>query len=111
MANELENSIRNAAEQVVRYIAQASEMKVETAYVQIGPNGETDFAQAKPAARTVIKLDGDSSIVVPLRSTQNGGLEIDSELLSIHERAVTTTIEYRSKILQSLLGLLQSRSR
>jgi hypothetical protein len=44
-----------------------------------------------------------------MRRAQNGGLEVESELLTIHERNVATTIEYRARVLSALLGLLQRR--
>jgi hypothetical protein len=106
MANELENSIRSAAEKVAKYIADAATMTVETSYVEIGPSATTSFDQARPAARTVVKLDGDSSSVLPLRSTADDSLEIDSSLFAIHERNVQTAIEYRAKILSSVIGIL-----
>ncbi len=111
MATELENSIRNAAEKITRYVADAAEMKVETSYVQVGANGETDFTQARPAARTIVKLDGDSQAIVPVRPAQSGGFEVDASLFDIHERNVATTIEYRARILNALLSLLQTRNR
>lgn len=107
MANELDTAIRNAAEKVAQYIADAAVMTVETSYVQIGASGGADLSQPRLAARTVIKLDGDSSAVVPMRTGPNGGLEVDTVLMAIHQRTVATTTEYRSKILQALLGLLQ----
>jgi hypothetical protein len=111
MATDLETSVRNAAAQIARYVEDIAEMKVETWSVQVEAASAANFDQAKPAAQTIIKLDGDSKAVIPLRMGQGGALEVDLALLEIHERAVATTIEYRSKILATLIGLLQARIR
>lgn len=70
-----------------------------------------DFDQAKPIAQTVISLDGDSAAIVPMLEVEAGRLEMDADLLDLHQRSVTTTIEYRARILSALLGVLQSRIR
>jgi hypothetical protein len=106
MPSELESSIRNAAEKVAKYIADAATMTVETSYVEIGGNAATGFDAARPAARTIVKLDGDNASVLPLRVTNDNSLEIDASLFAIHERNVQTAIEYRSKILSSVIGIL-----
>ena len=108
MATELENSIRNAAATVAKYIEDIAEMKVQTKYVRIGADGMADFADAKPAAETVIKLDGDSETTVPMREGEGGEFEIDISLLNLHHQNVATTMEYRAKIMDSLLGVLKS---
>jgi hypothetical protein len=108
MANGLESSIREIASKVVKYVEDVSEMKVETQYVQIGAGGAVDFAQAKPVARTTIKLDGDSEAVIPLRQSAEGRFEVDSVLLDIHKSNVTTAIEYRARILNALMSAIQS---
>lgn len=110
MSAELENSIRTAAEKVARYIEDAAEMEVKTFYVLVTaaalPNMETE----RPGAYTCVKLDGDSKTVVPMRESRDGSLEIDGPLFAIHERNVNTATEYRARVLQSLVGLLQPRS-
>ena len=108
MANGLESSIREIASKVVKYVEDVSEMKVETKYVQIGAGGTVDFAQAKPVARTTIKLDGDSEAVIPLRQPTEGRFEVDSVLLDIHKSNVTTAIDYRARILSALMSAVQS---
>ncbi|NJN19530.1 MAG: hypothetical protein HC822_26450, partial [Oscillochloris sp.] len=67
------------------------------------PNLETE----RPGAYTQVKLDGDSKTVVPMRKGNNGTLEIDATLFEIHERNVATATEYRARVLNSLIGLLQ----
>jgi hypothetical protein len=111
MANELESSIRDVASKIVKYVEDIAEMKVETNYVQIGADGTVDYSKAKPAARTTIKLDGDSEVIVPVRQSEAGRFEIDSVLLEIHKGNVTTAIDYRARILNALVSAIQSFSR
>lgn len=110
MASNLENSIRSAAEKVAKYVSDVASMTVETKYVQIGDEGDVDFTQAKPVARTVIRLDGDSDGIVPLREAETGRLEVDADLLDLHHRNVLTAIDYRARLLDALLGVLRSQS-
>jgi hypothetical protein len=82
-------------------------MRVETHYVEVksGPDASADFSQARPAALTIIKLDGDSQTTIPMRPGE-AGLEIDAELLQVHERNVAAASEYRASILNALLSAL-----
>ena len=108
MATELENSIKNAAEKVAKYVADVATMTVETKYVEIGTGGDVDFSQARPAARTVIKLDGDSETIIPVRKPEMGEPEADTTLFDLHQSNVTTAIDYRASMLDALLGTLKS---
>ncbi len=115
MATELESTVRTAAEKIGKYIADVATMTVETWYVEIGPEGAADFGKAKPVAQTIIKLDADCKGVIPMRKVESeaeGGaktsrLEVDADLLDIHERNVKTATEYRASILNALLGILK----
>jgi hypothetical protein len=108
MADGLESALRTAADKVAEYVRDIAEMKVETLYVRVGADGPVDFDQARPVAQTILKLDGDSKLVVPLREAEAGRFEVDAALLDLHQRNVTTAMEYRERILQALLGVLQS---
>ncbi len=107
MATELENSIKSAAERVAKYVQDAATLTVDTCYVEM--SGLENFQQAKPGARTTIKLDGDSQTVIPMRKMDTGGLEIETALLAIHDKNVANAIEYRAKMLSALLGILQGK--
>jgi hypothetical protein len=84
---------------------------MQTAYVHIGAGGDVDFSHAKPIACIVIKLDGDREAILPMRQTQNGGLKVDAALLDLHQRNVTTAMEYRERILHALLSAFQTLAR
>jgi len=102
MATELENSIKKAAVKIAKYVEDIADLTVETRYVQVGPQEATDFAQSRPVARTHISLDGDSGTVVPMQQTKEGTFEVDQE-------NVATAIEYRTSMMQALLGVLRSQ--
>ena len=106
MATDLRNSINNMAAQAAKYVTDAAEMKVETHYVEVGGSDTP-----KLAASSIVKLDGDSVTTVPLQDTgPEGALEIDLSLFEVHERNVNTAIEYRAKMLASLMETLKSFS-
>ncbi len=50
MPNEMETSLRNAAETISKYIADVATLTVETRYVEVGNSGTVNFDQALPAA-------------------------------------------------------------
>lgn len=88
-------------------IADASGLEVTTKYVEIGSNG-ADFSQALPVAQTKIALDGDYEGIIPMRKNPAGQLEIDGDLFDRHQENVTTAMEYRAHLLETLSNLVQS---
>lgn len=107
MANEFSTALKNVATSIAQYVKDASIMQVETRYVEIGEAGSADFDSAKPVARTIIKLDGDSETILPMRKNEAGANVVDTELFELHQENVLTAIEYRASILDSLLGILK----
>jgi len=110
MAEALGNALRDAAAKVAQYVADVAQMKVETLYVPVSIDGPIDFSQARPIAQTIMSLDGDSKVIVPMRPSAAGGFEVDATLLALHDRNVTTAIEYRARLLHALLSALPSFS-
>ena len=110
MATNLEGSIRNAAAKIVEYIDDAATMSVDTKYVRVAADGETLFEEAKPAARSIVKLDGDSESIVPLQETPEGRQEVDAALLELHRANVNAAIEYRARMLGVLVDILKQRT-
>src|SRR5688572_30609106 len=108
MANELENSVRNAAQKIVKAIEDASAMTVETYYVEVKPP-EAGGVEAQPvrAASTTVEWDGDSKTTIPMHQTAAGGFEVDTALLDLHQRNVAVATEYRTRLLNSLLNIVQ----
>ena len=109
MANEIETAFKNAASSIAGYVRNVSTMTVETKYVEIGADGTLDFEKARPVARSIVKLDGDSETIAPLRKNEAGILEVDSGLFDLHQQNVNTAIEYRARILNALLSTFLSR--
>jgi hypothetical protein len=104
MANELNNALKTTAEKIAKYVDNVATMTVETRFVDVdGPEKTFSFDQAKPAARTEIRLDGDCSAVVPVRHNEAGMTVVDADLFDMHQRNVATAIEYRARMMDALL--------
>lgn len=110
MASEIENAVKGAAQHISRYVKDAAVMVVETRYIELTDQTAESFEEARPMARTTIKLDGDSESTIPMRRNPEGILEVDVELFNLHQRNVASVIDYRARMLDSLLGLLARRS-
>ena len=109
MPSELEKSLKSAAEKIAQYIDDAATLTVETRAIEIGAAGGAQFDQARPVARSIIRMDGDSEMVVPIRSSDKPGqMEVDTALYDLHQRNVATAIEYRARILSALLDALKT---
>jgi len=113
MAGEIDNALRTAAGKIAEYVEDAATMTVITQYVTVSPTGDTDFGTAKPVARSIVKLDGDTEVIMPLREAMagSGRLEVDASLMELHERNVSAATEYRARILQALVAALPVRLR
>ena len=113
MATDLETTVRNAAQKFAQALADASELTVQTEYVEVGDGGAVDFEQdRRPIARTVIKLDGDTEVIIPMTRTETGALERDAALLELHLSNVRSATDYRTDLLGVLLSIVrQPRSR
>lgn len=109
MANETENLVKNTLAKVAEYVRDVATMTVQTEFTRIDSGEAVNFDQAKPVALTVIKLDGDSRTVIPMRQGAENRVEIDADLLEVHRQNVATAIEYRARIMESLLNAFQSR--
>ena len=107
MASDIENAIKQTADKIAKYVEDAATLTVETKFVPISASGgPANFDQAVPAARTIIKIDGDSEAVVPMQQT-DAGLVVDNALFDLHERNVNAAIVYRTKLLTSFLDALK----
>lgn len=104
MANDIENALKSTAQKIAQYVDDIATMEVKTYYVVVGAEGNQE---ERLGASTVVKLDGDSSSVVPIRSA-DAGAGVDTDLFDVHQRNVATAIEYRARMLASLLEALKS---
>jgi hypothetical protein len=106
MASELRDALKASAERIAKYVEDVAEMSVETRYVELGA---ASFDDAKLAARTIVKLDGDSQTIVPMQKGDTK-LEVDMAVFEVHQQNVAATIEYRTKMMTSLLSILRGGS-
>jgi hypothetical protein len=106
MASELREAIKTSAERIAKYVEDVAEMAVETHYIEIGA---ASFDEAKLAARSVVKLDGDSQTIIPMQRGESK-LEVDMAVFEVHQQNVAAAIEYRAKMMNSLLSVLRGGS-
>jgi hypothetical protein len=109
MANNLDDTIRQAAAKVLQYVEDAATLQVRTFYVLTGAEELSKLDGERPGAFTEVKLDGDCKVVVPMRKGRDDSMELDEALFSIHERNVQVATEYRARVLGAMIGLLQRR--
>ena len=103
VATEMKGALRAAADKVSTYLGDVSELRVETKTVTAGTNEDPILA-----ASTVIKLDGDNTSVIPATKNDADKWEVDTVLYGIHIQNVQAAIEYRSRMMESMLSLLRS---
>ena len=102
-SSEIREALKLAVEQVASYVKDASEMTVETRILELGETA----GEGKPAARSLVKFDGDSSFTVPVRRDANNNLVPDTAIYELHEKNVQATIDYRVRMMEQLLSLLR----
>jgi hypothetical protein len=103
---DLQVALRQAAATLAEQLSDATSLKVDTLYVKVGDDGSYEFKDARPVASTTIELDGDTTMVIPLRD-ENGVLVRDDALLEVHLDSVKNAIEYRQKLLEALFNLVR----
>lgn len=95
---DVETSLQTIAEKVGKYIDNLATLTIETKVSDVTGGGE------RLAARTVLKLDGDSEVLLP--TDADGALRQD--LLELHQKNVAAAMLYRSQIVAALLQALTS---
>jgi hypothetical protein len=106
MATELETSVRSAAQKLANALERATELVVETQWVEVGDEGAISWDDARPLSKTVITLGGDTTLTIPMTRTEGGSLQHDTELLGLHMRNVQSAIDYRNGLLAGLLTII-----
>ncbi len=100
---EIKEALRSAANTASKYVRDAATLDVKTRTVETGTGDEPLLA-----AHTVIKLDGDNETVVPATKNEDGKLEVDTVFYDLHMQNVRSAIDYRSRMVDSLLSVLRS---
>jgi hypothetical protein len=103
---EIRDALKSTADQIAKYVQNAAEMKVETLYIEMG---SANFDQAKLAARTIVKLDGDSQSVLPMKKGEDGNLVVDAVVFDLHQQNVQAAIDYRSEMITAMINLLRGQ--
>jgi hypothetical protein len=96
---------------LAKALADATDLTVETNYVELDPKDPHNLDKAFIVARTIIQLDGDQQTIVPMQRSDSGGLVLDDTLLAMHQQNVANAIDYRSKTIETLLSMLPGRGR
>lgn len=104
---DLQVALRQAASALAQQLSDATSLKVETLYVKVGDDGTANFKDARPVASTTIELDGDTTMIVPVRD-EGGILVRDDALLQVHLDSVKNAIDYRQKLLEAMFNLVRS---
>ncbi len=107
--SELIEALKKAGQALAKQITDASELTVETLWVVADENGEVKWHDAKPVARTTIQLDGDSTLIVPVKLVGEQMI-IQQELLTIHESNVQNARLYREKIYEMIMEAIKEIS-
>jgi len=102
---ELKEALKNVADTIAKYVQDAASMTVETRYIEIDGKPE----DAKLAARTIVKLDGDSESIIAMKKGADGVLTVDTVVNEMHQQNVQAAIDYRAEMLERLLGILRSQ--
>lgn len=98
---EIKEALKNVATEVAKYIKDAAVLTVKTQTVEVGAKAEPSLA-----AESTIRLDGDSTTTLPVSTNDFGKSEVDSVIYDIHMQNVQAAIDYRSKIIQSVIDVL-----
>lgn len=107
MPSELETSVRTAAQNLANALEEASELVVETQWVEVGDNGAVSWNDARPVSKTVMSLGGDTILTIPMSRSEGGALQRDADLLELHMRNVQAAIDYRASLLNALLTIIR----
>ena len=114
MSEDFVDALKGVVNKVGDAVANAAEMSVQTWFLVLdeaegasgGAAAKNDFETKKrPLARTIVKFDGDSEAIVPMRRTGEG-LQVDEQLLKMHNENVETARKYRSDVVNMFLGLV-----
>jgi hypothetical protein len=97
--NDLVQALRQAGEELARQISDASSLNVETYFTIVGEKTDPQMI-----ASTLIELDGDTKMVIPLRR-EGSALVRDKDLLDLHQASVNSAIAYRAKLFDQIMDV------
>ena len=105
MANELQTMVQNTLQRMAKALEDAIELRVETRCMVLdgrheGPQSEE---RSQLLARTVLGLDGDMEVLVPVTRDSAGQVTQNEEMFALHQRNVQQALDYRADLLKLLL--------
>lgn len=106
---DLANRLMDVIEQPLTIETQAFELTETTG----GMSPPKAFKQPEAffVASTVIRLDGDSQAILPMRKDEKGQMQVDAALLDYHNKTIELVIEYRTRLINTLLSLASRENR
>ena len=102
--SEIKEALKSIGEKVAQYLNDAATLTVTTNTVEVAGDGK-----AVLAAKTVISLDGDNTSAVPIVKNDDGKPSIDTALYELHMQNVAAAVDYRARILDSMLDVIKSK--
>jgi len=108
---DLQQALRQASAALAEQISDLTSLKVRTLWVKVSEDGAFKEEDARPVAATTIELDGDTTMIIPMRD-ENGVLVRDDALLEVHLGSVKSAMEYRQKLIETIIDTVrQARER
>lgn len=110
--SNLQSSVKNATQKLAKALEDATELTIETRYILLsGTDADLKSDEkGRLLARTVMKLDGDTTMVLPMTRNDAGELVTNKEIFDLHQHNVVTALEYRSKLLSDLIAAVRTIS-
>jgi hypothetical protein len=99
-------SIQNAITKLLAALEDASKLTVETRILPVGlPEAEDENYKGSLVARTVMEIDGDTFVGVPVTDIKKG--DVQKELLELHNQNLDRAVQYRGELLKSAQDLVK----
>jgi hypothetical protein len=108
--NDLRSALESAGRKLATALNDMQALEVQTKWVEV-KSGVLSEDTAHLVASTRIELDGDTTVIVPLKD-ENGALVLDQALFDLHRTSVEDAIQYRTQMIQMVVDFVrQARPR
>jgi len=113
MPREWESTVNDAVAKFIGAIGDVAKLEITTMYVVVGEDGIANFEEAKPAAKTVIELEGDYLDYIPVRLVKESDQakavpQIDRDLYRMHGENVQKALAYRNSLFSTVMAGIKS---
>lgn len=104
-----EQTIREALQTIANLIVDASGLEIVTEVQPINPlNLSAPLPPPAVVAKTIIKIDGDRTITVPV-TVDTGDIVISQAIYDLHQQNVQEAAAYRKQILDTLVEFIRGK--